>query len=268
MILLNNKWEELRSALAYYKFASVSDEEDIIYQTNGIADPILVGEQYGCFQHIKLRRDIFHTRTIPIWHGDVRRTAIWEDNGDMEVYEITTEDSEKLILTLWGVKEDPKHLVQFKGKISVSDLVNPKVWNHDMCYYNTDTNTAALGVDMFRFDLSSCDKKYKHNGKIMNKSGMNDFCGMFMKRSGGRKVYDFMDCDYFAMDVYVPAWIIEHSETGENIYLDVINAYTGKSLTYQRVKPQLSEAEIKEIHSFVSEMKAAYRLLLEPDRKY
>ena len=264
MITLNNKWEELRSALEYYKYIAVSDEE-FIYQTNGIVKPLLVGEKYGVWQHIQFRRDIFHTRTIYINNGDVRRVPIVDDTGDMEIYEVITEDNEKLTLSLWGAKESPEELIQFNGKITPSDLVNTKAWNKDMCFYNKETDTAAIGIDMFRYNIQSC---YKRRKSFISTKGLTDFIELFTYKTYGSNRQFIPIFDNNKIDNYVPAFIIENSETGSNIYLDVINAGTGERMTYKDIKPELTEAEIKEIHSFVADMKAAYKRLLEPQRDY
>lgn len=264
MVTLNNKWEELRSALEYYKYISVSDEE-FIYQTNGIIQPLRVGEKYGAWQRIKLLRDIFHSRAIYIENGDVRRIPIADDNGDMEIYEVITEDNKKLTLSLWGVKESPEELIQFNGKITPSDLVNPKAWNKDMCFYNEETDTAAIGIDMFRYNIKSC---YKRRKSSISTKGLDDFIALFTYQTYGKKRQFVPIFDNNKIDNFVPAFIIENSETGSNIYLDVINAGTGERMTYKDIQPRLNATEIKEIHNFVADMKAAYRLLLEPNRTY
>ena len=270
MIVLTSKWEELRSALEYYKYVSVSDEEDVVYQTGAVMFPLIADKRYGVWQRIQLKRDMFHTRTIHINNGDVKRVTIADDSGDMEIFEVITEDKETVVLSLWGAEENPNDLIQLNGKIEISDVVNSAVWNKDMCFYNNETDTAAIGIDIFRFNLKSAYRCCKRNGIMQYEDGMKDFVKLFTTKIKNRRNLLFMG-EVNNKDNYVPAIIVENnSDTGNNLYLDVINAYTGERLTYRQVRLNLNEAEIKEIHSFVADMKAAYNFLflLETSRDY
>lgn len=270
MVLLNNKWEELRSALEYYHYVSISDEEGVVYQTGAVLCPLVADERYGSWSRIQLKRDLFHTRNIYINNGIVRRISAADDSGDVETFEIITEDKEKITLSLWGRQVSPEELIQLNGKITVDDMVNPKVWNKDMCFYNSDTDTAAIGIDVFNFNLRSAYKSRKRNGTIQYVDGIKAFTKLFTTKINNRNNLLFMG-ETDSKDNYIPAIIVENnSGIGNNIYLDVINSYTGERLTYKQVALKLNEAKIKEIHSFVAEMKAAYNFLflLETSRDY
>ena len=260
-VLLNNEFEELRSAMEYYRYITVSDDPDVIYQTvlvNHLVPPINQ-------ERIRLHQNIFKNRTIWIGNGRCNRVPIENDSGDMEIYRVIDDDGNTLLISLWGAKEDDSNLVR-TDSFDYHSCVDRRVWNKDMCYYNEETDTAAIGIDIFRFDLANCYTK----AGTKHQSCLGYFRDLFIKTVNNRKTYQ-LPYDLDEAINLIPAFIIEnypeYSEIGEKIYIDIVNADNGERLTYRRVKPELSEAEINEIHSFVAEMKEAYKVLLEPQRK-
>lgn len=229
---LTNKWEELRSALAYYAYVRVSDEPDVLYQTiEGI--PALTSER------IALYKGIFSARYIDLYGAEVERII---HPAGKEVYKLNTVDDGEIIIETWGNRTDK---IVLPEKITVNDLVNSKAWDHEICFYDVENDVSALGIDMFAFDYT-----YTANlPQFKQKFSMN-----------GNKPDWWMLTE--AQSIYAaPAFICY----GNNICLDVINVLTGERLTYDRVTPILATEQREQIHSFVGDMKMAYRILLEPE---
>jgi hypothetical protein len=129
--------------------------------------------------------------------------------------------------------------------MSVNDLVNSKVCDHEMCFYDVENDVSALGVDMFAFDYTYVENLPQFRQKFTMNGNKPDWWMLTEMQS-----------------IYAaPAFICY----GNDINLDVINVLTGERLTYNRVIPALTEKQKAQIHSFIDDMKIAYRILLEPD---
>ena len=126
-VLLNNEFEELRSAMGYYRYITVSDDPDVIYQTvlvNHLVPPINR-------ERIRLHQNIFKNRTIWIGNGRCNRVPIENDSGDMEIYRVIDDDGNTLLISLWGIKEDDSNLVR-TDNFDYHSCVDRHVWNKDM----------------------------------------------------------------------------------------------------------------------------------------
>lgn len=273
MVKLNNKWEELRSALNYYKYITVSDENDVTYQTLDIL-PVIQNDEY-----IRLVRGVFQSRCIDLWGAErVERLhfdVIDNDNlcnlCDMEVFNLYTADG-KLTLTLWGHK-DHSQLIPLSGKITEHSFVNPLCWNKDICFYNPDTDTSAIGINVFACSYINCRERVTNPFDLTHKEiyGLKQFFNKIIKKN--KHIIS-----YAGHNTIVPAFIIEEYseelvkeypqliESGNNIFMDAICAETGERLTHHSVKPDLTVAETEIIHTFTTGMKAAYKVLTEPYR--
>ena len=229
---LTNKWEELRSALAYYAYVRVSDEPDVLYQTiEGI--PALTSER------IALYKGIFSARYIDLYGAEVERI---NHPAGKEVYKLNTVDDGEIIIETWGNRTDK---IVLPTKMGVNDLVNSKAWDHEICFYDVENDVSALGIDMFAFDYARTVNLKQFKQKFSMNGNKPDWWMLTETQS-----------------IYAaPAFICY----GNNISLDVINVLTGERLTYDRVTPILTTEQREQIHSFVGDMKMAYRILLEPD---
>ena len=235
-----NSLEELRSALDYYEYISLSDEPFQTYRT--------ISGATGASQTVNTRRvllykSFFGCRVIDLMEGEIER--IKPVAGD-EAYVITNYDS-RITITMNTAKNEkielPKHVY-----LNEHDLVNPGAWNKQMCFYDAIHDISAIGVDMFAFDYRNVTDVYDFKRKLIFRS---------------ERVPDYELQHNNAGDCLIPAFIIENNE----IYLDLIGGISGRRRTYNRYKPTLTEAEQKQIHSFVDGMKDAYSILYEPVEK-
>ena len=270
MVKLNNKWEELRSALNYYKYITVSDEEDVIYQTLDTLS-VIQNDEY-----IRLVRGVFQSRCIDLWGAEkVERLHFdvpYDGNTcDMEIFKLYT-PSDTLTISLWGYKDRDK-LIPLSGEVTEHSFINPLGWDKDMCYYNPETDTAAIGIDVFAYNYTMCRKRLNDPIDPNHKEvyGLKQFFNPITRKNKNI-------ISYAGSNTIIPAFIVEGYsdelvreypkliESGNNIFIDAICAETGERLTYHAIAPKLTATETEIIHTFVTDMKAAYKRLTEPYR--
>ena len=229
--------EELRSALDYYEYVSISDEPNTVYHTIvglvGNSAPVNT-------RRILLHKSFFGSRVIDLFDGDVERIEAPEG---MEMFVVTNYES-RLVLTLYGAKTEKIKLEQH-NKLNEHDLVNPSAWNKEMCFYDATSNIAAIGIDMFAFDYTEVqDIHWLRRNLVCRQERFPD--------------YELQHDN--AGDCLIPAFIIDN----DLITIDIIGGISGRRRTYGRYTPILSTEERETIHSFAEDMKSAYRVLYEP----